>query len=407
MTEPSPAAPDVDALVERLRARVAERKASGLYPERLQDDLDAHFDRIVAHRPHPYDYAQLDARLAALDEALVLSPARIHYDSTMPGGEQLHRLIAKAVSRQTTGVLEQLQLMGNAIRDAIREIVVVLQHPSAHAHPELLGQLDALLERVSSYERAPSSTAALAQVERRLERVEASVARDGSPPWYDSITFDEVFRGTRAELLERYDDLARGFVGFDPVLDLGCGRGEFLELLKGHGVEASGVDIDASLVDACRRDGLDVHQGDALEWLGSTVDASLGGVAMIQVIEHLRPGERADAVKLAARKLRRGGKLVIETLNPQSLYIFARAFYADPTHTTPVHPAYLGWLVKEAGFGEISIEWRSPPPEHEVLAPIDADSVSDPTLAAAVNANVARLNELLFSSQDYALVATR
>ena len=97
--------------------------------------------------------------------------------------------------------------------------------------------------------------------------------------------------------------------------------------------------------------------------------------------------------------------MIIETLNPQSLYIFARAFYADPTHDTPVHPAYLQFLLKEAGFHEIGIEWRSPPPSDEPLRPIEA-AAGDPVVEQ-VNANIERVNAILFGPQDYAVLAVR
>lgn len=406
MTEPTEPA-DVDALVARLKARVEERRRAGFYPDNLEADLDAHFARVVAHRPEPYDYTQLEARMRALEDAAGITPARIAYDSGMPGGVALHRAIAKVVSRQTAGILEQVQQFADATREVLREIVQILQHPNAHAHPELLGQVDALLERMAGFERAPTGSAAAAQLERRLARVETSIAETRMEPSFDASEFEELFRGEREDLLDRYDDLARRFIGCDPVVDLGCGRGEFLELLRKHGVAASGVDIEERLVTDCRLAGLDVAQGDCIEWLAGATDGSLGGISMIQVIEHLPPGARAEVVKLAADKLRPGGKFVVETLNPQSLYIFARAFYVDPTHTTPVHPAYLEFLVRQAGFRDVAIEWRSPPPEDEALQPLSGDRSELAALAKEVNVNLDRLNELLFAAQDYAIIATR
>ena len=405
---PSPTpepAPSLDDLVERLRERVEERRRAGFYPEHLESDLDAHFHRIVAHRPDPYDYGELEERMRLLEHAVGITPARISYESGMPGGAALHRTIAKIVSRQTAGVLEQVQQLGNAVRDVLREIVVILQHPNAHAHPELLGQVDALLERVAAFERAPGTGAANAQLGRRLENVETTLADSRRMPDFDDERFEDQFRGARGDLLERYEDLAQRFVGHDDVVDLGCGRGEFLELLRKHGIDACGVEIDQRLVEACIERGLKVERSDAVEWLQGAIDGSLGGISMIQVIEHLSPWARAEVVRLAAEKLRPGGKLVVETLNPQSLYIFARAFYVDPTHTTPVHPAYLEFLVRQAGFAEVAIEWRSPPPDTETLQSVDAGG--DVGLVHGVNENIARLNELLFSPQDYALVATR
>ena len=127
-------------------------------------------------------------------------------------------------------------------------------------------------------------------------------------------------------------------------------------------------------------------------------DESLGGLVLIQVVEHLTPQEVVDLVDLATAKVRPGGQVFVETVNPQSLYVFAHAFYVDPTHLRPVHPAYLMFLFKEAGFASVAIDWRSPPPADDVIT-----EVGDPAAAA----NNRRLNELLFAPQDYLLVATR
>ena len=108
---------------------------------------------------------------------------------------------------------------------------------------------------------------------------------------------------------------------------------------------------------------------------------------------------RGDAVTgFALEKVREGGLLLIETVNPQSLYTFAHAFYLDPTHTNPIHPAYLEFVVRQSGWPQVAIEWRSPPAAHELLE-------AEPEDSAVAAANIDRLNRLLFGPQDYALVA--
>jgi O-antigen chain-terminating methyltransferase len=120
-------------------------------------------------------------------------------------------------------------------------------------------------------------------------------------------------------------------------------------------------------------------------------------------VEHLSPQQLVDFVDLAARKVRAGGKVCAETINPQSLYTFAHSFYLDPTHLRPVHPAYLVFLFREAGFTDVEIEWRSLPPVGDRLNPAADDS----SVPDSYNENVARLNQLLFAAQDYLVVATR
>jgi O-antigen chain-terminating methyltransferase len=201
-------------------------------------------------------------------------------------------------------------------------------------------------------------------------------------------------------LLDRYRDLAALLVDVGPVIDIGCGRGEFLSLLRDLGVEASGVEIDDALVRQAQADGLTVERADGLAWVAAAPDASLGGIVLIQVIEHLTPQEAAELVLLSIDKLRPGGRMVVETVNPMSLYVYAHSFYADPTHDHLVHPSYLRFLLEEAGFSDVNLMWRSPPPKEDVLELEDEDD-------GVRKANVERLNRLLYSPTDYIMIATK
>jgi SAM-dependent methyltransferase len=396
--------PNVDDLVARLRERVEERRAAGAYPPDLERDLDSHFERIATHRPDPYDFEALRRKMGALDASMAFDAGRIPIDSDVPGGEIVHRAVAKVVRRQTQSVIEQVQQFADQVRAVLQELIVAVQHPSSHTHPDVLGQIDSIFERLIAYERTPTdSVLGLAELRRRIDAIQAEHTAREFRPWFGNEQFEHAFRGSPEELRDRYEDLARRFAGYSPVVDLGFGRGEFLELLTGFNVDAVGVEVDTDLVRAGRERGLKVEQGDAVGWLSRADDGSLGGISLIQVIEHLHPQEVVEVVALARDKLKPGGLIVIETLNPESLYIFARAFYADPTHDKPIHPAYLTFLFREAGFSSVEIEWRSPPPEEEVLEPAHGDSEA----FATYNANISRLNRLLFGPQDYALLAIR
>ena len=151
------------------------------------------------------------------------------------------------------------------------------------------------------------------------------------------------------------------FIGCDPVVDLGFGRGEFMELLtraRCRRVPASSPTRSSS--ELARGRGLDVEQGFAVEYLRGLEPGSLGGIVMIQVIEHLSPQHVIDFVALAAEKVRPGGKVVLETVNPASLYTYARAFWVDPDHVRPVHPNFLGSCSARRSSAKLSIEYRSP-----------------------------------------------
>ena len=122
-----------------------------------------------------------------------------------------------------------------------------------------------------------------------------------------------------------------------PVFDAGCGRGEFLALLKKEGIAARGVETSAIAVQACRAAGLDVREGDAIEALAGVATASLGGVVAFQVVEHWPAAATFRFLAEARRAIAPGGVLIVETVNTDSLAAM-NAFYLDPTHVRPVPP---------------------------------------------------------------------
>ena len=385
--------PDIEELVARLRDRVSARRRSGEYPPDLEAEMTAHFQRILHQRRGRRALPDGQGPIRAAREALPFEANRIRAISGLPGGETFHKAVARVVSRQTQGALQQVEMFARPVQEALEALWAAIEEIDRTIQVDLGHSLDALYERQAAQERI---LAAAGYADRRVR------ARDFQP-WFSSERFEEAFRGSREELLRRYRDLAERFVGAAPVLDVGCGRGEFLQLLGELGVEARGLDLDPALVKSAVDSGLDAVVSEAIRYLSDLDDQSLGGMVLIQVIEHFSAQEIVDFVALAAEKVRPGGRVLVETLNPQSLYVFAHAMFLDPTHWRPVHPAYLEFLFREAGFSEVTIEWRSPPPAGDVL-----ESAPDDVPAAALhNENVRRLNQLLFAPQDYLVVAVR
>lgn len=389
---PQETTPDVDELVARLRTRVEERRQAGLYPAELEEQMSSHFRRINSHRIVP-NLDDLETALDDLKRRLDFRMERTPIESSLPAGTALHKTMAKLQARQIVGALEQVRDFGEGVLQILTLVTAALENPNSHVHTDLVGQIDATVERVSGYERAPASSAeAVADLRRRVEELETAERARQFEPWFANADFADHFRGSREEIVERYRDLVPHFADKAPVLDIGCGRGEFLELLREAGIEARGVELDPELVDDCARRGFDVSAGDGIEVLKSVPDGSLGGIVLSQVIEHLTKQQVADLAVIARDKLRPGGVLMADTPNPQSLYIYARSFFLDPTHTQPIHPAYLTFLFQQAGF-QVQIFWRSEPPKDEVLK----DN----------SQNATRLNQLLFAPQEYALLAYR
>ncbi len=203
--------------------------------------------------------------------------------------------------------------------------------------------------------------------------------------------FEERFRGSPADVARGqglYVEALRGVPG--PVLDAGCGRGEFLRLLAAEGIPAAGVESNPVTAAACRSGGLDVEEADAIEALGRRARATLGAVVAFQVVEHWPPETIFRFLQQARRATAPGGVLVLETVNTDSLSAL-RSFYLDPTHVRPVPSEALKFLAEAAGFSDARIEYRSPLDPSERL-----EERSD---------NDRKLNALLFGAQDYALIA--
>ena len=224
-----------------------------------------------------------------------------------------------------------------------------------------------------------------------------AAAQGGRPTLrFDTQRFAERFRGSEAYVAAGQQFYLPYFQGRHHVVDLGCGRGEFLEFLKANGIQAQGVDWDPDSVSFCRQKGLDAAQGDLFENLAGLPDASLDGIFCAHVVEHL-PVERVpDLVCLASRKLETGGVLAIETPNPECLVIFATNFYLDPTHVRPVPSAQLHFYMEENGFGAIEAHQRAPAAE---VLPEIAELARVPGLAA--------FQKRFFGGLDYAIIGRR
>ena len=212
-------------------------------------------------------------------------------------------------------------------------------------------------------------------------------------------------RGATSDVSGRQAVYVDDFRDSAPVLDVGCGRGELLALLRAAGVEARGVDADPDMVAFARGAGLDVEQADLLDHLVGLADASLGGVFAGQVVEHLPPSALVRLLELSHIKLRPGGVLVLETINPLSP-LALRNYFADLTHAQPLVPATLDLLARQAGFRETETRFLNSPPDAERLRQVELpdDPEFDQTRAALAS-NVARLNDLLYGPLDYAIVA--
>jgi SAM-dependent methyltransferase len=217
------------------------------------------------------------------------------------------------------------------------------------------------------------------------------------------------YRGTEEEIRERIAAYLPYLGGGGPALDLGCGRGEALALLRDHGIAARGIDGSARMVAVCRDRGLDAGQDDLFAALAAVPPASLGAILSFHVVEHLPIGSLDRLVRLAWRALRPGGVLILETPSPLSLVVAARNFWLDPTHVRPVHPESLQLLYEMAGFDPIERLDLRPFPTAERLPEIDLARLppDQRLLADAVNRLRDALDDLLYGCQDFGMVGVK
>lgn len=324
--------------------------------------------------------------------------------------ETAHGQLQRALDRYAEAADARLDRLEDGVADAsgeverLRDLVV----PAAIARSDALldrvadevDEVGSLVERMLRDEPLPPPPPAAAEraITAELARVQPLLV--------------EAFRGAEAEIRSRLDRWLPELRDHAPVLDLGCGRGELLLMLRDAGVEAEGVDGDPALVQSARRRGLAVVEGDALEMLRGRPDASVGAVTALHVAEHLEPATLLALLAEVRRVLRPGGLLIVESPDPTTLRVGAALFWLDPTHRRPLLAETLGLFLRTTGFEVVRTERLHPFPESERLA---AGAPSVPSEAEGAVAELAsrlqsietRLDALLNGPRDFAVVARR
>lgn len=226
---------------------------------------------------------------------------------------------------------------------------------------------------------------------------------------YSYMLLENRFRGDEADIRSRLGIYAELFSREQlPVLEIGSGRGELQSLLRAEGVASYGTELDEAMVAHCQEQGLDVRRIDGISHLASLDDRSLGGVVAIQVIEHLSKDQLSLLLRLCADKVREQGKVVLETINTESLIALSQNYFRDPTHVWPLHPETMCYLVELAGLKVLEVRKLSPFPDEAVLQKIALEDYMTPRWKATIellNYNFESLNKILYSHQDYCVIA--
>jgi len=416
--------PDVAALLAEVDAAVAAKKAAGFYNPAevrrveeaavtLQLDPDGEsLEQLATYLRENWDAKACDisthrggfqGRLVVGFKRLVHRLTRPYLNVALARQTAFNNRLAELQSLlviQFTGLRLRMEQADDRFNDVEARLTALERQLFAgNAQGEvLLARLQRIVEEQS---RAGQLAPNAAQ-----EVAEARAAARGA----SYLAFEDLHRGTREEIKRRQAVYLPHFqlavTSQAPLLDLGCGRGEFLELCREAGLPARGVDVNPAMVAFCRDLRLDVTEADGLTYLRALPPAALGGILLSQVIEHLSLDQLTELVALCAEKLAPGGVLVAETVNPQSLSTFAGAFYVDLTHNKPVHPEAARFLWRWAGLGEVQILYLSPLAPEQQLESLPGGPGA-PDVAGAFNRNAARLNQLIYGPLDYAVVGRK
>lgn len=305
-------------------------------------------------------------------------------------GHLLHQVLHAPIARQQVqwlvrGVLRRTERW-LASRAQAGAFGLVWEHTRAQ---------DAVVQQLLSLAQADRQ--ALERVQVELRALSPAVGEAAAVDRF-FVAFEQRFRGDeaalRAQLRQDYLHFlhaARAAAGDKPCLDLGCGRGTWLELLRSEGFVASGVDLNTGPVAEAQARGLNVQVGDALTWLRAQPSNSALAITAFHLMEHLPFAVRLVLTQEAARVLAPGGVLIYETPNPENIWVGTHTFYHDPTHTQPLTPVSLAFLVEYSGLQlEPVVRLHPYPPEAELVG-------SDPIIQ--------RVNGMTCGAQDFAIVA--
>jgi SAM-dependent methyltransferase len=394
--EPAPvavAAPAPVAGPRRRAVRLAKRAVRQLLGERGVDKLRG--------------YLRVDEALRMGSESLRRTAELEQQVASM----QRYALGAELVQAEAHAASINLELLKGEVRSVIQTLDDLGMAIAPAAGLAGAGErLSELRERVNGLDRrlrtlqAQATTPASAAPAPAPPAAAGSVQAAPSSALFDYVGFERRFRGdpeaVAAALAERYLDL---LVANPPVVDIGCGRAELVEMLAKRGVEAIGVDTDPSMVAEARDRGLDVRQVDGNSFLRSREPGSLGAIIATHLVEHLEFADLVELLELAATRLRPGGVFIAETPNPTSLVVLGNSFILDPTHLRPLHPSLLTFLCEGAGFRDVRLRFHAPASDYHLPMIDEPDA---PPWTKRINEAFAKLNQVLFGPQEYALIAT-
>jgi O-antigen chain-terminating methyltransferase len=402
----------VGRTIGELEQRTAELEAAGATLGRLERNLASLSSRVEVGTGGVGATSELRERVEDLETRLGASMR--HWESE---SEKRQSRLAERLLR-LEGDVSDISAGRETAGDVAERVEDLSSRVTALAERREIGDLEGLEDRVNT--TIGNIVERIARLEEQTSRVEGSlesaqgdlertasglaslsrgsvgVQEDLAQQGFRYYAFEDVHRGPSEVVKQRQQALLGFFQQCRDVLDVGCGRGEFLELAVEHGIGARGIDVDEDMVLHCQRKGLQVERAEAVSYLSGLTAKSLDGIVAAHVLEHMGPIEVLRFLKLAYDRLKFGTHLVVETVNPLSLYSLGTAFYLDPTHARPIHPEMLQFMLQVAGFRDSAVTFEFPF-DTEPLPELEAGGDH---LAMTVRA-VRQIQQVVFGPRDY------
>jgi len=396
-----------------LRAWVA-RALVGFDAHTLSADLESGRAELVSLREDLRNLAEDLGRTGrGLHEAVVGLQGEVEAlrDGRVPSIEaRLDRgeTHAAGVEERLGETVDRLEHRLDELEGAAAELGRVAAEIRDERLPAAVRRADALIDRLALQVEEAVSLAERVAAREPLPLPPASPAETSMSEELAAIqpVLLERLRGAEAEIAHRLEAYLPLLEGHEPVLDLGCGRGELLGLLTERGTEATGIEADPVLAASARRKGLRVVEGDVLEVLLRLGDGATGAVTAIHLFEHLTADRLLRVLAEIRRILRPGGVLLAECPNPATLRVGAEEFWNDPTHVRPMPARLLEVLLAASGFAVEERRFLRPFPDPERLPAPPAEGAQDEVLRY-LEALRRRLDEIVNGPRDYLLVARR
>jgi len=301
------------------------------------------------------------------------------------------------------------------VQTEFNSYLVRAQNESYNVQQMLLTRIEAQNEKIISQEDEITSLSVrlkngISEIESYSEflknaqlRIDAALElvqnQLGAPSDFDYVGFENKYRGDWKEIQNRIRDRYYSYYSkCKNVLDLGCGRGEFLALLQNNGIQALGVDMSQEMIDYCTRLGLTAEKKNAIEYVENEIEADVDGIFCAQMIEHLSSVELMRFIRGCYAHLQTGGVIALETINPLSLATHRLSYPLDFTHRRFVHPYTLKFILESVGFSDVKIEYYTPVRE----LPAFEDNMSNEIIEF-----MSDIQNALFSEQDYAVIARK